>query len=485
MVSQQILLTTDYIKMAEFFRFRSINALLGEYQELEKQNIYFASPEELNDPMEGFRDVLWCGDQIVWTNFFKHYAFCLHRSFSLFRIAGDSVVLDVDRIFISAHRDKPLTPQEQDLFNTIWDRFSNLPNIRNVIETLANTERKIRYREVVYYLQGIHLILLDEILKSHIDHGIMPETEAFQPIDETVVKTFMENLLKSTELTEGVENEKQLEGIFQIIETRYDNILFMYQYNNRKDLTSVSRKNELLLKFDFPKIYLENLKDMTFPKWWTACFTKSYANLSVWAKYADGHRGTCLIFKENINWKPMKYWKTAIRKVTYENKPIEIDFFRSIGVSTVSEIMGTWYKDEKGNISECASHIGDKCKEDTWREGYWNNFLHYITTKNRDWEYEQEYRVILYDNVRGVIEKSDHTLNYDFESLKGIIFGIRTSTEDKIKIFKIIERLCKENKRTDFEFFQAYYSAEKGDIRKYEIQLPFPGKKNILILTLT
>ena len=478
-VGHKILLTTAYIKMEEFFRFRSINGLLGEYQELEKQTIYFASPEELNDPMEGFRDIVWSGDKIVWTNFFKHYVFYLHRSFDLFRIAGDSVELDADRIFISAHRDKPLTSREQDLFNTIWDRFSNLPNMQEFIEALANTKRKIRYREIVHYLQGIHSILLDEILKSHIDHGIMPETEAFQPIDETVVIASVENLLNFTELTEAVENEKQLEDIFQIIETRYDNILFMYQYNNRKIFTGMSGKNNLLLQFDFPKIYLENLKDLTFPKWWTACFTKSYDNLSVWAKYADSHKGVCLIFEENMNWKPMKYWKTEFRKVTYENEPIEIDFFRSIGAGTVAEIKETWYKDEKGNISECASHIGDKCKEDTWGKDYWNNFFHYITTKNRDWEYEQEHRVILYDIVRGFVEKDDHTLTYDFDSLKGIIFGIRTPTEDKMKIIEIIQSKCTENKRTDFKFFQAYYSPESGDIRKYEIQLPFSSTKSI------
>lgn len=38
------------------YRFRGADALLDKYQELENQTIYFASPDELNDPMEGFRD---------------------------------------------------------------------------------------------------------------------------------------------------------------------------------------------------------------------------------------------------------------------------------------------------------------------------------------------------------------------------------------------------------------------------------------------
>ena len=223
--------------------------------------------------------------------------------------------------------------------------------------------------------------------------------------------------------------------------------------------------------FDFPKVYVENLKNLPFHKWWTACFTKSYDNLSVWGNYADGHRGACLIFGDNLNWKPVKYWITSFHEVSYENRLTEIDFFRSIGAGTVAEIMKTWYTDEDGNRSECASHIGDE-SEDTWRKDYWDNFFRIITTKNRDWKYEQEYRVILYDIIRGIVEKDDHTLTYDFKSLKGIIFGIKTSDEDKLKIIDIIKSKCAENNRTDFKFFQAYYSPDNGDIRKYEIHLP-------------
>jgi hypothetical protein len=40
-----------------FYRFRSVDALLGERAELDSQEIYFASPAELNDPMEGFKDL--------------------------------------------------------------------------------------------------------------------------------------------------------------------------------------------------------------------------------------------------------------------------------------------------------------------------------------------------------------------------------------------------------------------------------------------
>ena len=146
--------------MAEFFRFRSVDALLGKYQELEKQTIYFASPEELNDPMEGFRDIVWNGDKIAWTNLFKHYTLCLHRVFYMFRVIGDSEELNVWNIPILYSQDELLTPEEKDLFNSIWQKFFNVSKVEEIIEAIANTRRKIRYREITYYLQIIHFILL-------------------------------------------------------------------------------------------------------------------------------------------------------------------------------------------------------------------------------------------------------------------------------------------------------------------------------------
>ncbi|WP_158438285.1 hypothetical protein [Natranaerobius thermophilus] len=55
-------------------------------------------------------------------------------------------------------------------------------------------------------------------------------------------------------------------------------------------------------------------------------------------------------------------------------------------------------------------------------------------------------------------------LTYNFEDLEAIIFGMRTSIEDKIRIIKIIEDKCKFYGRDDFEFYQASYSSELGEM---------------------
>ncbi len=67
------------------YRFRGIDKLLGR-EELENQEIYFSDIESLNDPLEGIMDIIWQGDRIAWTNFFRNYLFCLKETFLIFGV---------------------------------------------------------------------------------------------------------------------------------------------------------------------------------------------------------------------------------------------------------------------------------------------------------------------------------------------------------------------------------------------------------------
>ena len=466
--------------MAEFFRFRSTDALLGKFQELEKQTIYFASPEELNDPMEGLRDIVWDGDKIVWTNFFKHYIFCLNRSCLLLRIIDSSRKFDVNSIPILERWDQMRFPIEKRLFDDIWDRFYNLPYIKEIIESLANTRREIRYREIISHLRSVQtLVLLDEIRKSHIDHGIMSESQTPQLLEESHVRTGMKMLLNAIRGLQEYENQDALDTIFQVTEERNDDISLTVQYNTRIFSPEILEGINRSVMLDFPKVYVEQLDRLLWVKWYTACFTGSYHNSSVWAKYADSHKGVCLIFEnvENDNSTRLELNNNSItlpfREVHYENKPGETDFFRTICRMPVSTLRELWYTDQDGRTSECAAHIESESDEAAWKELYWKNFFRDVTFKTKDWKYEQEYRLILDDGLGQFNEKDDRALTYDFNSLKGIIFGMRTSREDQVKIREIIEekKKCPENNQTDFKYFQAYYSAKDGDIRAREMQL--------------
>ena len=247
--------------------------------------------------------------------------------------------------------------------------------------------------------------------------------------------------------------------------------------------------------FDFPTLYVKRLEKLLWPQWYTACFAKGYHDSSSWAKYGDEHRGVCLIFEaaetddaSSLSLKQVTGWSfdnqggsrdhwsfspMTFRDVSYSDKPGEIDFFRNIGRLPLKAIMDLWYTDELGNTSECASHIDSDMDLESWRKRHWDDYERDISIKSRNWEHEQECRLILHGLLEDSLDDHRRTLTYDFESLKGIIFGIRTTDEDKIKIVEVIHRKCLEHGRSDFQFFQAYYSPEHGDIRMHEIRLKF------------
>ena len=455
----------------DLYRFRSMDNLLGKYQELEKRAIYFASPDELNDPMEGIRDIVWRGDKIVWEKFFKHYVYCFHQGLLQSILAGDSEELTVQDIPILSIWDQ-LPPPAQRLFDDIWDRFLNLPNILEIIEALSNSSRKIRYRELKCYLRYLMSVMSNKIVDSYVVHKMLPESEKPKPIEDSLVQVFLKEILTLIRQNEEAKTEQEVQSELLKIEAVADNnIIFMHQEN--PDIPEVVRKNYQLGQYDFPNTYFGEIGRLLWPNWYAACFMKSYHNSSVWGHYGDQHRGVCLIFEPvkagnhgglNLSQSTSKSVKVMpFFKIDYVDKPGEVDFFSSIGNLPSDELKRLWFTDDEGHVSECYPS-----GRESWLKRYWNNFYRGITIKTKDWEYEQEYRLILQDGFGQFDEEDARKLSYDFNSLKGIIFGMNTSYEDKSRIVEVTDKKCKEN-GTDLKFYQAYYSPENGDIRKYEI----------------
>ena len=482
------------------YRFRSIDALLDKYQELENQTIYFASPDQLNDPMEGFRDIVWRGDRIVWTNLFKHYVYCLHASYFLFHMAGNYRELHVNDIPIEASWDQISTHQAQRLFDDIWHRFLCLPHMPNLIEALSNrNHRPIRYRELRSYLQTIHSVFLDEVVKSYVAHGIKSESNNASQSGEMSAHALLGLTLALILDLEEIETEEEYNVELRKHEALDTNHRIRHLQETEQWITQhyenpisaeMLRRNSQLVVPDFPAVYLNEIERLLWPNWYTACFMGHYHNSSVWGHYGDGHKGVCLIFETEIadglhsfslnevkmtgnGTKTSITTKRPFREVRYAAKPGEVDFFRSIGRLTGDELKKQWYTDDEGNESKCGNHLQSDGATFNWQESYWDRFYRDITAKTKDWEYEQEYRLILEDISSGYNTEESRTITYVFSSLKGIMFGIKTSDEDKLRIRKIIQGRCQETNRKDFKFYQAYYSPETGDIRKYELPVDF------------
>ncbi len=432
--------------MTEYYKFRSMDSLLGEKNELETQTIYFASADELNDPLEGVRDIVWYGDKIVWKNLFKHYAISLHE----FMLGLREGVVDFGTDSIPIWH-LQATPQAEEWREQIWISISDVARVNTIIEAIANMNRKIRYTELRYYFTCIFGIVLGQILKSHVAHGII--LEPIERADDSSATRIIEGLLSLIRRIK--DDESGLDDVLLSVENTRNIEEIIGRYNYSTSPTSDPSFS------NFPAMYVERLERLLWPKWYTACFTTSFYNSSLWGHYADGHKGVCLIFHAAETERPDR--KIHFHVVNYVDRLPEVDFFRSIGAAGIvplNLVRKLWYTDENGTISECAP----QGHENAWKQTLWERFIRTVTTKTKDWQYENECRTIAIDC------ENDPIRSYDFSLLKGIIFGIRTSDGDKRKIIDIVKRKCAEHNRTYFQLLQAYYSHRDGDIRAEKIQ---------------
>lgn len=457
--------------MKRFYRFRNLNNLIGEkYNELEKQTIYFASPKQLNDPMEGFKNLVFNGDSIVYKNLFKHYLMCLCWSKSFYLLnkkeKGVNNILDIIPVFNSP--EDFITNEQKELFEKIYINFFKI--FDSSINILA--EKKIlRLKELKLYLFLIHNIALSVI------------EENFSSLSTSKTKQSLENLEYLNEIKEIILLNSKLNNNEEVINKLNDlvNQEILNYYSKDKSILKLS--NERFLIIDFIDVYLKNLEKLMYPNWYTACFMTESHNSSVWGHYGDSHKGVCLIFEtneresitfsngkigEDLNGVVKGNIEHKFYKVNYQEGYPEIDFFRSIGRLPEGRLYSTWYK---GYSSDSKIFDDFKQDEDKWRKNYWDTFYKNILIKTKDWEYEKEYRLILSGLLDDEIKKENRTLQYDFKHLKGLIFGIKTPLEDKLKIIDIIANKCKINNRIDFEFYQAYYCHENKNIQHKKLNL--------------
>ena len=474
-----------------FYRFRSAERLLDkagsfteldEQGELSSQTIFFASPSSLNDPMEGFRDFYWDGDVVVWKNFFRNYLICLDDSLKNMFFFGENVDLSEKGIFVFKKYKDLENNIVKSMIDNVFKSFFDNKYVDELIPLIVSRSTKIRRDELLYYLNAIHFFAIDIILTEYEKNGLPVRISNPPNSDSTLRKLIDERYIQKIEeilSTEKLDGHKFLNTLFSTQITMTAQLAFINYYNGTVDHKS---KNKKLVFIDFPEKYLTSLEKIIYPNWYTACFMSGCSNSSVWGSYGNNHQGVCMMFQTDD-----KGFLGLNTRVGYSNGPIygdspfkfhkvnylegfgEIDFFRSLGKLSIPDLNAMWYRDpDDRSNSICAEEMNEDISK--WRDKYWDGFYRDITIKSKDWEFEKEHRLILNGDQIGDGEPAHvRALKYEFSSLKGLIFGIKTKVEDKINIMKIIESKCRENNISDFH--QAYYSHEKKEIFHYKLDL--------------
>jgi len=69
------------------------------------------------------------------------------------------------------------------------------------------------------------------------------------------------------------------------------------------------------------------------------------------------------------------------------------------------------------------------------------------------------------------ISKEERVKHFDFNHLTSVIFGVKTSDQDKMKIVNLIADKCKKYQRPNFKFYQAHFSSHSDKMEIVKLKL--------------
>ncbi len=473
-----------------FYRFRSVDALLGEHKELENQEIYFCPHDQLNDPMEGYTDLFWQGDEIVWRNLLKHYIACLTQSVLAAFIMGKDYDARLARNFVFTTPSTLPTEQLKGIHRHVCDAFFGMQNLADLPAMLARRTSALRREEAEFCLRAVHGLALKCVMTILRKEGGLPPVNETPPVSPFTEQDVLENLFKVLNgLKEHpVESKPEMLAALFGASAHVNRQMDLIRYLGVTD--DLSRAWHAIL-YAFPEHYVDSLRDLVYFNWYAACFVADPTHAAMWGHYGDGHKGICLKFRaEEREGQPPVLKLHGItgrqggpngegpiygdiqlpfERITYTDKLPEVDFFRSIGRIPEPVLKSQWYSDEQGNGSACAEDVFGNMSD--WHQSYWASFRQLTFTKLRDWRYEDEYRLTLMSALDSFSEAKDRKLKYRFSDLEGIIFGIRTPLAEKARIIDIVAAKCKAEGRKSFAFSQAVYAAHNGKIEAHPLDL--------------
>lgn len=458
------------------FRYRSIDALLGDFAELEKQTIYFAQPEQLNDPMEGTRQMYWRGDQITWRNLLRHYIICLQHRMIEALLTEDGDTLNPDGIEVFQTLDNQPTPSANSLCERCIASVERDELHSALLSLLANANRDISFLELESLLRKVHLEWVFAIQRAFAEHGLVNPKDSVDRSNRDLAAILRKFETVMPQVREEISDDG-IEAIHSIQQSMGEQTSLLAAVQHADDLKP---KRESLF-FEFTAQYLKCLAKLVYPPWSVACFSARHDDAAMWSYYAGNHQGCCLVFRTSTSSNgrtirlngPNGYGSKGITRhtldmplqaVQYASDVQRIEFFKNIGRLPFDDLVRNWFRDQEGNTSPLADHFDDD-KEEEWRNAYWERFTPPLLRKLFDWKHEQEYRVILSDilGIRDSVE--GRVFTYDYDTLDGIIFGVNTPMSAKAKIIKIIEpKLENRTVSRPFKLYQARYNSSSGKI---------------------
>lgn len=454
------------------YRYRNAEKMLN-YKELENKNMFFAPSDMQNDPMEGISDIVWNGDYIAWENLFKNYCMNLCQVILFYSTA---IVCKEDTIFDSM---KKITAgfNSQIPYRYVLTQAANQFVTNEYVILFLNhlINRDVRKYELMIMIKCIHPLALQAALMN-----LYPDETQYPIAIEKLLQLYDYEKIK-TYLSEE-ENPIKVELFFQKFYSVVQGIITGGMRSEKKHDISKVVDAYLFVINHFTGYYICEITKWCFPNYFMVCFSKNCENSSMWSYYADAHKGVCLIYEisddnqELVVKKPPAFGipygenkKLKFYNIDYQKKLLRIEFFSHCLkiLQLKDELRNGWIFNEDGNFSKSfVKMIDDK---EGWLKEYEKLVFGVATRKDEDWKHEEEMRLIMPDYWKDEICSTGAAMEYDFSKLVGVIFGINTPEDVKLKVIEALENAKELD--DNFEFYQAYYDYIDGKIGKWEIPI--------------
>lgn len=458
--------------MTIVYRFRSMKNLIHKHCELENQELVLSSPRYFNDPLEGYQDVFWEGDEVLWENLLRHYLLNLHQAAIVCALSDNDETFDEYTIDPKFTRDDLPTDDSRQHLNSVCQSFFDERGFGRIPASLASLPRPLKRKSLQLVLSVIHRSALASVLDTLRTSNMIPETwpKVANSIDSDTVVKVLDGL--SAAMTDEAE-APGLESVASHFAPLKSHAFLQRALETEVDELELHTKKEILLFASFPGRYVRQICDsLIHPNWHTLCFARECTNPSMWATYADEHRGAALMFRTDSqsdeSWSELNVngttgWQDSepitgqiqapLYAVDYESPPPQVNFFQFLGTLPRPKLMSAWHSTPDGETSPIVDEILED--EDSWRDNLWDYFHSMSTTKLEQWEHEQEIRMVLPDLLDS--HGSHRKVTYDLSQLAGVVFGLRTDLEDRFEVMRILAESSQDGDSSPVEFYEMVF----------------------------
>lgn len=177
------------------------------------------------------------------------------------------------------------------------------------------------------------------------------------------------------------------------------------------------------------------------------CFSTNYNNTLMWSHYADENKGVCVEYDLSLLEHSNPIFKYVYPVIYENNRLFKLD------IEEISEIVETqkWlnYDIKENGIANYDVLL---------------QTLLLFLFKSKDWEYENEWRIIY---TKADLYLDNHTdfsnPTIDFDCATGIYLGYRINSEIKTNIIEIVDRINHKRKKLSRDCISVYEAKLSSD----------------------